>query len=65
MGDIQLAVEVLSFGDNQQKTRNPTNQTSLELIQLRPVTHLARHHKLGDVIELRLLNRDSPKQLLH
>ena len=52
-------VAVVVFGDYQLKTSNPTNQTSLERIQLRPVIHLATHHKLGDVIELRPLNRDS------
>ena len=35
----------------------------MKLIQLRSVTHLATHHKLGDIIELRPLNRDSPKNV--
>ena len=50
-GYIYLAVAVLFFGDNQQKTINPTNQTLLEIIQLRPLKHLATDHNLGYDIE--------------
>ena len=53
--DIYLAVAVLFFGVCQSETNKPTNQTSLELIQLQPVIYLATHHELGDVIELRPL----------
>ena len=47
------------------KEQQPYISNLLEFTQLWPVTHLATHHKFGDVVELRPLNRDSPNFLFY